>query len=326
MNVQKIADLDLSKHPLYSLVRAEGSYSLYTGGMDSHLLRVDLNNLGSILRQNPLLDQDPEFQKISGLQTSIYTLLEDPLKEKIWLGGGSGILQNLDQKTQTFHYSLNLGKSPIYSLAYISENLWIGLGNGQIVLLKKEIIQELNMGLDPKLVKIPENSFAISKEALRVIALKPDQSQLAISGKDSQIRILNPDSLDVQFTLEGHSFPVFSLAYSIDGKYLLSGSRDASIKIWNAENYKLIHTIPAHLFAINHILYHPNRPYFLTASMDKSIKVWGSDDFKLYKILNAEKTGGHISSVNRLAWVGHSDPILVSISDDRRMIFWDFEF
>jgi WD40 repeat protein len=60
--------------------------------------------------------------------------------------------------------------------------------------------------------------------------------------------------------------------------------------------------------------------------MDKSIKIWGSDDFQLYKILNAERNGGHNSSVNRMAWVGVDHPILVSVSDDRRMIFWDIEF
>lgn len=320
MKVQKIADIDLSQHPLYSLVSTVCSPSLVCGGLDYFLFRFTQNNLNPLRSLNPLSPQIPEIDKISGLQTSIYTLVEDPESETIWMGGGTGILQGLDLKTQKFKASYPLGNSPIFSIQFYRNQIWIGLGNGQIRIL------ELDSSRNPVLNNEEINSISISEEALRVLAMGRNQESIAIGGKDSMIRIFDPSTFNLLHTLKGHSFPVFSITYSLDGKFLVSGSRDASLKIWDTENYSLYQTIPAHLFAINHILYHPFKPYFFTASMDKSIKVWGSDDFKLYKILDAEKVGGHISSVNRLAWIGKENPVLVSVSDDRRMILWDLEF
>ena len=37
-------------------------------------------------------------------------------------------------------------------------------------------------------------------------------------------------------TLTGHSEPVFSVAYSPDGKHIVSGSRDNTVKIWDAQS------------------------------------------------------------------------------------------
>ncbi len=37
-------------------------------------------------------------------------------------------------------------------------------------------------------------------------------------------------------TLRGHSYFVFSVAYSPDGKHIVSGSRDRTVKIWDAQS------------------------------------------------------------------------------------------
>ena len=37
-------------------------------------------------------------------------------------------------------------------------------------------------------------------------------------------------------TLTGHSDSVFSVAYSPDGKHIVSGSRDNTVKIWDAQS------------------------------------------------------------------------------------------
>ena len=43
-------------------------------------------------------------------------------------------------------------------------------------------------------------------------------------------------------TLEGHTDPVYSVAFSPDGKYLASGSFDKHLHIWNVKDGSLMRT------------------------------------------------------------------------------------
>jgi WD40 repeat protein len=148
---------------------------------------------------------------------------------------------------------------------------------------------------------------------------------VAFGCRDNQIKIYDLEDYTLIGTLQGHSMAVFSLQYSPQGDYLISGSRDAQVKIWDSTTFELIQNIPAHLFAVNHIAFHPTEPYFATASMDKSIKIWGSDDFKLYKLISREKGfATHHLSVNKLTWNNANQ--LISLSDDKRIIIWDVTF
>jgi WD40 repeat protein len=61
-------------------------------------------------------------------------------------------------------------------------------------------------------------------------------------GKD----ILRKFKIDIEEvkTLEGHTGDIWSVAFSPDGKYIVSGSLDETIKIWDVEsgkNLSLIH-------------------------------------------------------------------------------------
>lgn len=49
--------------------------------------------------------------------------------------------------------------------------------------------------------------------------------------------ILNIESGKIIRTLSGHSEWVGAVAYSSDGKYIISGSGDKTIKIWAEEIY-----------------------------------------------------------------------------------------
>ena len=44
-------------------------------------------------------------------------------------------------------------------------------------------------------------------------------------------------------TLTGHSDTVTSVAYSPDGKHIISGSWDSTVKVWNAATGKEVRTV-----------------------------------------------------------------------------------
>ena len=125
---------------------------------------------------------------------------------------------------------------------------------------------------------------------------------------------------------QAHSNSVFTLAYSPDLKWLISGSRDARLKVWlTEEKFGLFEEIPAHLYAINHLAFSPDGKHFVTCSLDKSVKVWHTDSLTLLKVIDKARHAGHGTSVNKLLWSTFQHQVL-SASDDRTISSWDVIF
>ena len=47
-------------------------------------------------------------------------------------------------------------------------------------------------------------------------------------------------------TLTGHSEPVLSVAYSPDGKHIVSGSVDKTVKVWDSQTGKEVSVLVCH--------------------------------------------------------------------------------
>ena len=77
-------------------------------------------------------------------------------------------------------------------------------------------------------------------------------------------------------TLEGHNYRVNSVAYSPDGRYIVSGSNDRTIKIWDGE--KCIKTLEGHNYSVNSVAYSPDGRYIVSGSDDGTIKIWDAID------------------------------------------------
>lgn len=173
-----------------------------------------------------------------------------------------------------------------------------------------------------------EESVQLSKQALRTIAYSEMRRELAVGASDNHLYFLDSDTLEWKGVLHNaHENSVFTLAYSPDQKYLLSGGRDAWLKVWNLSEGDF--SLPAlsekspaqaaHLFTVNHITFSPDGALVATASRDKTIKIWDAESFELLKVLDTIRHGGHINSVNRLLWL---EDALISASDDKSLMVW----
>ena len=97
-------------------------------------------------------------------------------------------------------------------------------------------------------------------------------------------------------TLRGHSGWVTSLAFSPDGKRIVSGSRDKVIKIWDTLNGRDLRSLRGHTNTVNSVAFSPDGKMIASGSSDKTIKVWSSSTGEV--ILTLE---GHTDSVNSIA-------------------------
>ena len=76
--------------------------------------------------------------------------------------------------------------------------------------------------------------------------------------------------------LTGHNGEVKALAFSPDGKQLLSGSKDGTIKTWDVGKTEVTRTLSGYSNEINSIAFTPGGQWFASGSDDGSTRIWDS--------------------------------------------------
>jgi WD40 repeat protein len=65
-------------------------------------------------------------------------------------------------------------------------------------------------------------------------------------------------------TLEGHSDWVMSIAFSPDGKQVISGSRDKTVQLWDAATGAALQTLEDHSNTVRSVAFSPNGKLLLS--------------------------------------------------------------
>ena len=118
-------------------------------------------------------------------------------------------------------------------------------------------------------------------------------------------------------TLEGHSRTVNSVAYSPNGKRIISGSDDRTIKIWDANTGECLQTLKGHSDYVKSVAYSPDGTKIISGSYDNTVKIWDANTGQCIKTLK-----GHSGRVNSVAYSPDGKRI-ISGSDDNTIKIWD---
>jgi WD40 repeat protein len=150
---------------------------------------------------------------------------------------------------------------------------------------------------------------------VRAVALNADGTVVA-STADKTIKLWNFNTGEEICTFSGHRLAVNGLAFSNDGKILISGSADKTIKLWNLETRQEISTLSGHSMAINAVAISYDGSIIASCSMDKTIKLW-----QLATGQEISTLSGHRLGVTAVA-ITPNGQILASASADKTIKFW----
>ncbi len=296
MYVQKLDTFGGHREGVYALEPAKEAGSFFSAGGDGLVVRWQLArpDLGDLIARVP---------------ASVYALAYDPARNWLWVAQNYQGIHRVNPDRKETEGSLRLTSAAIYDIKRYENQLFVALGDGVVVVVEAEQLAV-------------RKHLKASDKSARSIAVNPVSGEFAVAYSDHMIRIFDLETLNLKRVLTGHVNSVFTVAYSPDGRYLMSGSRDAHLKVWVVnDSYALAEDIVAHMFSINHIVFNPDGTLFATASMDKSIKIWNAETFRLLKVVDRARHAGHGTSVNRLLWEAGQAQLL-SASDDRTISVW----
>jgi WD40 repeat protein len=129
---------------------------------------------------------------------------------------------------------------------------------------------------------------------------------------------VNSNHYTLEKVLNAHLSDVWTVKFSPDGNWIVSGSVDSTIKIWNKENGKVIVNIkqPEGITSID---MSPDGNYIASASYDAKVRLWKMPEGSLVKEFT-----GHVGTI----WAVNFSPdgkTIASCGEDATIKLWNLE-
>lgn len=125
------------------------------------------------------------------------------------------------------------------------------------------------------------------------VQLSPDDRTLAAADGDKNIYLFDLNTGANLGVLSGHESDVLDVAFSPDGRFLVSSGLDLTLRVWNATSHQILQTVRRSSSnmptdgVIYHLIYESDGKTVLAAQLDGRFVHWAVDDQGL---LSAEQT------------------------------------
>jgi WD40 repeat protein/serine/threonine protein kinase len=121
--------------------------------------------------------------------------------------------------------------------------------------------------------------FAGHKTIVFCVAWQPDGKRIATAGGDGpmfSVKVWDAQTRRPVFTVPEHpgGTEFNAVAFSLDGKYLVTGNKNGAVQVWNAENGQKVGALGAHDREIRGVVFSPDGLHLASTSGDGRVKVW----------------------------------------------------
>jgi WD40 repeat protein/uncharacterized caspase-like protein len=171
------------------------------------------------------------------------------------------------------------------------------------------------------------------------MALSPDAKLLAIGGflseadrlSGSAIHLYNFITGKVVRVMKGHKNVVVALAFSPDGKRLLSGSADKTAIIWDVDGGVQVQQLSGHAGTVSAVSFSPDGERVVTGSEDETLRLWRTDDGGMLTEMTHHRTSANALNDDDKVWRGQVKSaafspdarLIASGSLDGRVMLWN---
>lgn len=244
----------------------------------------------------------------------LYAIACVPSWKALVVGGREG-LYLYDLETGKKLHLFSIADEVFYDICVHEGRLLVAQGSGALGIINLDTQQQMP-------------SISLSTQRLRSIALNPADNECLVAGSDNVISVLDASSYALKQHLHAHENSVFSLCFTPNNVYFLSGSRDTKINLWHrlaSGSYELFRELRGHRGTVNSVAMRADGSYFLSGSLDGTIKLWQTNNLSLLGVAGAIWHRYHARSVNRVLWVPGRPAEFLSCSDDKHIVLWGLD-
>jgi WD40 repeat protein/serine/threonine protein kinase/nucleoside diphosphate kinase len=149
-----------------------------------------------------------------------------------------------------------------------------------------------------------------------VLAFAANQIQPPPEQAQRSLAQIAPE-IGTRLLLQGHERDIQGLAYSPDGRYLISGALDRRVIIWDTRTGQQVRTLEGHEDIVLSIATSPDGRLIASGDGSGTVLLWhASTGERLTELV------GHTNNVYGLGFSADSQR-LISASTDRQLILWD---
>ncbi len=141
-----------------------------------------------------------------------------------------------------------------------------------------EALYDVAEGIRTVVVQLGTKSL-LSSEVLPSQASKRESEAVSLTILTPQpakpLPSLKPEAVSLLRTLTGHTYVIYSVAFSPDSLTLASGSFDGTIKLWNLVTGQELRTLTGHTDKVFSVAFSPDGQTLASGSYKTTIKIWG---------------------------------------------------